>query len=181
MHNFVADHPLLFATGLLLVIAVFWTLVVNLISLASGWRALASHFRAQQRFLGQKWRFQSAAMRRSASYNGCLTAGADAMGLFLEMMYLFRPGHPALFIPWTEITVRREPWQPNEPVEIKLGSSEQISFRILGTLASKLQANAGSYWVLDLDQDERYPQGGPGHSGPETGKRSPSTRRVVIK
>jgi hypothetical protein len=177
MRDFVTDHPLLFAAGLLLVIYVFWVLVVILISVGSGWRALASRFRVQQSFTGPRWRWQSARMRRVASYNGSLTVGGDTMGLFLAVMSLFRPGHPALFIPWTEITVRRQPWQPNEPVVIVLGSSEQISFRIVGTLASKLQANAGSFWVMD----ENYAQGGPGRSGPDTGNEDLSTRRVLMK
>jgi hypothetical protein len=179
MQDLVTDHPLLFAAGLLLALYVFWVLVVILISVGSGWRALASRFRLQQPFLGPKWRWQSARMRRAASYNGCLTVGADTMGLFLAVMSLFRPGHPALFIPWTEITVRRQPWQPNEPVVILLGSSEQISVRLVGSLASKLQANAGSCWVLD--KDESYPQGGLGRSGPDVAPVNTAARRTWTK
>lgn len=148
MQDFISHHPLVFVGGIFLWIALLWTVIIHGISFASGWRVLAQRFRLQQPYSGPRWPLQSAVMRRFASYNGALTVGADGMGMFLQPMLLFRSGHPALFIPWAEITVRHAPWQPHERVEIKLGSSEQISFRIRGVLASRLQAAAGSYWVL---------------------------------
>ena len=177
MQDWINDHRLLFAALVLLAIAVQWCLVVSLISLMSGWRALSGRFRAQQPFMGQKWSWQYARMRGSARYNGCLTLGSDSMGLFMDVMRLFRPGHPALFIPWTEITVRHQPWAASEMVEIRLGSAEQIPFRIIGSLASRLQAMAGSYWLID----KNYPQSGPGRSVPDTGGAEPSTRRVITR
>jgi len=167
------QHPLLFVSALILCLIAFWIFVVNIISLASGWRLLAKRFRAQQPFRGQIWKWQGAAIR-GAGYNGCLIVGADPMGLSLDIMAMFRPGHDPLFIPWTEIALRHEPWLPREPVEIKLGSTEQIRFRIRGTLASQLQQAAGMSWIID----ENYPPEGPGRSGPGSNERSYSTRFI---
>lgn len=50
---------------------------------------------------------RSGRMRLSARYSGVLTLGADAEGLYLGVIFLFRVGHPRLFIPWSD--VRAEP------------------------------------------------------------------------
>jgi len=167
------QHPFLFVGGVVVWILLFWIFVVNMISLASGWRLLARRFRQQLPFMGARRKWQRAVIR-GAGYNGCLIVGADPMGLFLDIMVMFRPGHPALFIPWTEITLRHEPWLPTEPVEIRLGSGEQVKFRIRGALASKIQQAAGTSWVVARD----YPQEGPGRSGPAD-HRSHSTRFIA--
>ncbi|HEY6350109.1 MAG TPA: hypothetical protein VI636_11940 [Candidatus Angelobacter sp.] len=74
----------------------------------------------------------------------------------------------------TEITQRHEPWVPKELVEIKPGKSEQVKFRIRGTLASRLQQAAGASWILHLND----PPEGPGRSGLES-QRAYSTRFIV--
>src|SRR5215469_12145230 len=148
MQAWINQHPALFVAGILLYILVFWIFVVNMVALASGWKLLTKRFRAQSSFLGPEWKWQYASIR-GAGYNGCLIVGADSTGLFLDVMAIFHPGHRALFIPWEEITLRHKPWLPKESVEIKLGSTEQVKFRIRGTLASKMQQAASSSWALD--------------------------------
>jgi hypothetical protein len=146
MQDWINNYPLVFAGILLLGFACFWTLIIHLISLASGWKTLSTRFRIQQPYSGPCWKWQSASMRMFASYSGCLIVGADQMGLFLDIMVLFRPGHPALFIPWNEVTVLDKSWIPRDLVEMRLGQNEQVSFRIRGSLASQLQAAAGQVW-----------------------------------
>jgi hypothetical protein len=146
MQDWINHHPQLFVGLLLLGIACYWILIINLISLAGGWKTLSKRFRLQQPYGGPSWKWQRAMMRMFVSYNGCLIVGADQMGLFLDIMALFRPGHPALFIPWNEVTVARKSWIPKDLVEMRLGSGEQVPFRIRGFLASKLQEAAGQSW-----------------------------------
>lgn len=163
MQSWINHHPLLFVGAILLYIVLFWIFVVNAVALVSGWKLLAKHFYSQSPFLGPVWKWQRASIR-GAGYNGCLTVGSDPMGLFLDIMAIFHVGHRPLFIPWTEIALRHQPWAPKEIVEIRLGKSEQVKFRIRGELASELQQAAGSSWMLDPN----YPPEGPGRSGPET-------------
>jgi len=173
MQAWINHHPALFVGCLLLYIVLIWLIAVNLVALASGWKLLARRFPAQSPFWGPLWKWQRASIR-GAGYNGCLIVGADPTGLFLDIMVIFHTGHRALFIPWTEITLRHEPWAPKDVVEIKLGKSEQVKFRIRGTLASRLQQAAGASWILDLND----PPDGPGRSGPES-QRAYSTRFIV--
>ncbi len=84
--------------------AALWSLVVVIISLAGGWSRLAGYYRATGPFMGQRWAWQTGWLGW-ARYRGILTIGADASGVYLEVMPLFRIMHPALFIPWSDITV----------------------------------------------------------------------------
>ncbi len=83
---------------------VFWGLVCHGISSMGGWRELASQYHMERPFSGELFRFQSAQMRAWTNYNGCLTIGGNVEGLYLSVLFLFRPGHPPLFIPWSEIS-----------------------------------------------------------------------------
>jgi hypothetical protein len=146
MQDWTKHHPQLFVGLLFLWIGGFWILINHLIALASGWKKLSNRFRLQQTYSGPTWKWQSALMRRFAAYNNCLIVGADQMGLFLSIMVFFRPGHPALFIPWNEVTVTRTDGILTDLVEITLGHSEQVPFKIRGSLASKLRDAAGQGW-----------------------------------
>jgi hypothetical protein len=85
----------------LILIIIFLVLVVifPLIGRISGWGTLATFYRFSESFMGECWRFQSAEMRWKGGYNNCLTIGANESGLYLSVFFLFRLGHPQLFIP----------------------------------------------------------------------------------
>jgi hypothetical protein len=78
-----------------------WIISTYWVAFMSGWRLLAKRFRLQGTFTGQKWTMQSARMRWLSQYNNVLTVGADSTGLFMATMFLFRTGHPPLFVPWS--------------------------------------------------------------------------------
>jgi hypothetical protein len=79
-----------------------------------------------------------------------LTVGADPSGLYLSVMFLFRIGHPPLFLPWHEVSVRRR-WKVLglRYVELRLGQEEQLPFQISGTLADRIKAAAGASWPVE--------------------------------
>jgi hypothetical protein len=72
--------------------------------------------------------------------------GANPQGLFLALSIPLVPGHPPLFIPWNEITVRRIRVLWAKSVELRLGQEPAIPFRICERLAKKLAALAGEAW-----------------------------------
>ena len=75
-------------------------------------------------------------MRWGANYNNCLTIGVDTAGLYLSPLFFFRIGHPPLFIPWTEISLRgRRKILFIDFFELKLGLEERIPFLIRASLA----------------------------------------------
>jgi hypothetical protein len=89
--------------GAIVAFILFWVSIVLVIGVLSGWRSLAKHYRSDVVFTGS-WRgIRRARLGFSAYKGGALRAGADPMGLHLAPAAVFRPGHPPLFIPWSEI------------------------------------------------------------------------------
>jgi hypothetical protein len=95
------ELTLLIILAFSIVFPLFWCAVIWLISQISGWGELAQHYRALQPPSGDLWSWQYG-MISWAGYNGVLNLTANAEGLFMETIWLFRFGHPRLFIPWHE-------------------------------------------------------------------------------
>lgn len=88
--------------GFFTIFPLFWILVIQIISFASGWRSLALKFRTKQQAPANT-RYGVSGMMGISRYNGVLNVGFDQIGLFLSVMFLFRPGQPPILIPWEEI------------------------------------------------------------------------------
>jgi hypothetical protein len=116
------------------------------VSRMSGWHELARRFALQSDFPSETFRFKSARMRRGINYNNCLTIGASPMGLTIAMPWLFRMGHPSLFVPWNEISVTRTKifWLPM--VQFNLGRGKPVPFTVRARLAEEIRAAAGTAW-----------------------------------
>jgi hypothetical protein len=137
------------ATELQLLIAggiALWILISTIVARASGWAALAAAYRLQESFDGQRWHFQTAQMRWATNYGNCLTVGVSPRGLYLAVVFLFRPGHPPLLIPWPDITVymRERTWFT--VVELQFRRVPGIPLRISARLAARLATAAGPWW-----------------------------------
>jgi hypothetical protein len=140
---------------LALVAAVFAVVVWLSVSHVSGWASLAQLYRCEEGFFGDRLRFRSAAMRYWSHYGNCLTMGANPQGLFLSISVPFFVGHPPLFIPWSEIAIRRGRYLWSKYVELRLGRELAIPFRISQGLGSRLAAWAGGAWPEESATDVR--------------------------
>jgi len=108
----------------------------------SGWLKLARHYRKQSDPYGDTmtagpfpyvvymrfWGHYSSVIR--------LTAAADA--LYASMLFLFRPGHPPLRIPWNEIKIGKTRFLWRRYVVLTLGGAEKIPMRISERMARNL-------------------------------------------
>jgi hypothetical protein len=146
LQDFLNRYPLAFIPLFIL----FWCAILSLIAVLSGWATLAQRFRLTATFAGPTWAFQSARMRWNSHYGSCLNVSADATGLKLSVLFLFRPGHPPLFVPWSEISVAKR-WRFLffRQVKLLLGRGEQIPLVIGGGLADRIQAAAGANWPIE--------------------------------
>jgi hypothetical protein len=130
-------------------IAAWWCIIMWVVSRMCGWHALARHYRAESRFNGKHYRFSSVKMG-SGNYSGCVTLGANSYGLFLAVMFLFRVGHPPLFIPWADLTPRiKKLWIFGEWLEFDVKQVPRVKFRVAMPLAKKLAADANHAWNLE--------------------------------
>jgi hypothetical protein len=123
-----------------------WILILTLVARASGWAALAAVYRLPESFDGQRWHFQTAQMRWATNYGNCLTVGASPRGLYLAILFPFRPGHPALLVPWADISVsmRQRAWFTT--AEFQFRRVPGIPLRISARLAARLATAAGPWW-----------------------------------
>jgi hypothetical protein len=119
----------------------FWLAVNIVISRISGWAALARVYRSDDSFDGECWRFQSSQMRYAMSYRNNLTIGADRRGLSLSILFLFRMGHPALFIPWADITVSEKQSFLKKMIEFRFTRVPGVYLRLSPKVAEKILAN----------------------------------------
>jgi hypothetical protein len=148
--NVARVHPFLFSLLLgLCVCAAFLISVSYTISYIGGWASLARHYACSDGFSGRRWSFESGRMRGIAGYSHCLTMGANSAGLYLSITLPPRIGHPALFIPWSEISVTRKKVLWFKRVQLRLGSDLSIPLQISEYLANKLKQSAGTSWPIE--------------------------------
>jgi hypothetical protein len=145
----IAPNPAVPILIFLVFFVAMWCLTSLLTGKLSGWAILSRRFGSTLPFPSQTWRWKSARMRWGANYKNCLTIGADPAGLYLSSLFFFTIGHPALFIPWTEISLRgRRKILFIEFVELELGREEKIPFMIRAGLADQIRSAAASGWPV---------------------------------
>ena len=121
-----------------------WVSSMYLIAAVGGWRELARVYRTDAPMaVTREWRNRYGRMRYGTGYNGCLNIAANPMGLQLSLWRIFRPAHPTLFIPWSDIRT--------EPVRGTFFESIRFSFARAGTtlllkrsLADEIVHSAGA-------------------------------------
>lgn len=90
--------------ALIIICLAGWILFSHLISYMSGWRRLATTYRATQPFSGTWMRPWAASMGWGVNYNGLINVGTDSAGIHLSIFFLFRAGHPPLLIPFGDVS-----------------------------------------------------------------------------
>jgi len=91
-------------------------------------------------------------MRYWMGYNNCITVGAHHEGLYLAVLFLFRPGHPPLFIPWRDVSVIEKRIFFRRVSELRFSRSPSIpvrmSFRLFGRM---VKHSAGAIQCCGFD------------------------------
>ncbi|MEW6376574.1 MAG: hypothetical protein AB1502_12390 [Thermodesulfobacteriota bacterium] len=124
-----------------------------LIGRISGWATLARFYRYSNSFIGECWRFQSAEMRWKVGYNNCLTIGANESGLYLSVFFLFRFGHPLLFIRWADISMNIKKGLLRSYLEFRFQQAPMIPFRVNERLGQQIAKAAGNAWPGEREKN----------------------------
>lgn len=122
-----------------------WLGVSFVIAQIGGWATLAQVYHFTGEFRGERWSLQSARMRWGTGYNSVLTVGANQEGLYLAPLILFRFGHPPLFIPWYDISVKQT-GSIFRYTELSFRQVPSVSLKIGRRLAERLVSAAGEAW-----------------------------------
>jgi hypothetical protein len=124
-----------------------WIGISFIVSRIGGWATLATFYRLSGSLNGECWQFQSGGLRWKMGYKNCLTVGVNPARLYLSVFFLFRFGHPNLFIPWAEIsaTLSKRDFL-SIYTEFKFRQAPMIPFRVNERLAQRIIESAGSSW-----------------------------------
>ncbi len=82
-----------------------------------------------------------------ANYKGVLTLTATPQGLRISVLFLFRIGHPPIFIPWGDITAVRETWYFSPVVLLTLAKVPSVPIRLSASTAQAIASHAGAAWA----------------------------------
>lgn len=89
----------------------FWCGIVVLISFLGGWRKLADFYGSDEDPVRETRRLRSLSIRGSgrlpSNYNKVVTLGVSQSALFISVMFIFRPGHSPLSIPFSDISIEK--------------------------------------------------------------------------
>jgi hypothetical protein len=137
--------PELIVALVVLALPLWWWFVLWATSWFTGWRALARHYRRDAPFAGPSWRFQSARVGWS-DYNACLRIGVSAEGLFLAALLPFRPGHPPLLLPWSDLDASSERGFFGSRLLLRARQAPRVAIRLSERLAGRLADAVGEHW-----------------------------------
>lgn len=85
----------------------FWCVVLYILSRMGKWAALAGRYRVSAVPFGKRFVCQSGKVG-VVNYNSCLNVIVSGDGLYLSIFPLFRPWHPPLLIPWSDLLNLKE-------------------------------------------------------------------------
>lgn len=126
-----------------LLFVVIWIVVVQLVSSAGGWRALAETYPAAGEPSSLRLRFRSARMRHGTNYNGVITFVSSPAGLHLSVFLPFRFGHGPIFVPWTDVSVETGRLLFVPTLTFRFARRPEIPLRVQRGLGQKLLRAAG--------------------------------------
>ena len=124
----------------------FWLVLNFIVSQLTGWARIAAHYRNPGRFPEKVWRYQTITTRWGLGYKGGTTVGADAMGVYFSFGFLFRFGHPPVFVPWGDIKITEKQVTRSKVLELRFRKTEDLPVRILPDLGANLAEAAGTNW-----------------------------------
>src|SRR5262249_17392714 len=109
-----------------------------------GWHRLARSYRWTHAVDGTSWWFQSADLGTSAEYGNCLIVTANEDGLRIAMPRFLRLWHPALFLPWGDMTAILERNELGlQGVKLTFAREPSVSLRLDGGLVTRIQTALG--------------------------------------
>lgn len=108
-----------------------WSAIVFAFSLIGGWWWLARRYRAAGRPEGGRSFPSTTGSVGISRYSGVLTVTTNERGMFIEISWIFRIGHPTLFIPWSDIrNARRSKLLYWEHVAFDIGDPKLAGMRL---------------------------------------------------
>lgn len=151
-------EKVLTAFGMRNTLLAFFLLILGVLyffSRVNGWHELSQYYPTRNPYQG-KWivhDLDEVEVRFNASDGvNSIRLGADAQGLYISMWIGFRPFHPPLFIPWSDVTavrIKETPWlkKPNL-VKYTFAMNPDIPVYVGTYIAEEIEKHAGGQWKM---------------------------------
>lgn len=132
----------------------WWCWLIWVMAHINGWSNLGHHYRTSGSFHGTVRRFRSGRLGWS-NYGGCLTVGTNPEGLYLAVLFLFRPGHPPLFIPWPDVRATFIRGWLASRLELRFEKYPLVTLRLPAHLGRQIAADASRSWADERGEEAR--------------------------
>jgi hypothetical protein len=142
---------------LILVWALSWFFFSWAISHLSEWTALAQAYPVLSVTGGQRWYFQSAALKHGFSFGPSLKVCANQRGISLSALFPFRFGLPPFFVPWDDIFGKETKKGLYTFVELRFQKTPSIPVTINPRLANKFEQINNNKWHYVRITDRQPP------------------------
>jgi hypothetical protein len=139
---------LLIAVVFPLAFAALWAGVLLLLSVTSGWRALAAHYARDGLLAGEEKKRLAVMMGAGpfkASYRGAVTMTAAKDGLGLRLMFPLKFFHSPLLIPWADLQMR--------PKKVLFGEVGELRARLAPRVAMLVRKPVAEWIAAGLAKD----------------------------
>ena len=139
----------------LVVFCILLLVVLYFLSRVTGWHELAKYYPARNPYQG-KWighDLDEVEVRFSSSTGvNSIRLGADAQGLYISMWIGYRPFHPPLFIPWSDVTavrIKEVPWirKPNL-VKYIFAMDPDVPVYVGKDIAEEIENHSEGQWKM---------------------------------
>lgn len=131
-----------------------WFTPLFVFSVLGGWGKLGQRYRRLTPIAGTTWWLQSAGMHRyfDVNYGSCLIVTVNKDGIGLSVLFPFRPGHPPLFIPWSDVLVAQvKRFVFFSGVRLTFPEEPSVRIDISTRLARKVQLAVGHVWFEEAE------------------------------
>ena len=130
-------------------VLIMWAYMCRVSALRNGWGQLIEKYGFQEKFSGSLCLMQSAILNGFA-FTKTLDLGVDPNGFYLRGSWLLRFDHPAVLVPWSEITVKRLDRTHSSGYALLFAAFPEMSCELSDATLKKLADASRPEWGLEL-------------------------------
>ncbi|MAX25005.1 MAG: hypothetical protein CMJ19_10920 [Phycisphaeraceae bacterium] len=141
-------------------VPVVWCLVVWVIAKVFGWQKIARIYPMTHKIPNEKTvGMQSLRIGYFSQYNNAITYGFSDQGLSLQVLSIFRLGHPPIFIPWEDLLAQETRIFKTFPmVRLVLIKDPNRKLFLRPKQVERFAKLAGDYWPRTQPMDKTIAQ-----------------------
>ena len=131
----------------------FWIMICQFLAILGGWRTLSEAYPLEGDFVGAKKFMASGSFKlfwiMPVNYNNVLTVGGDMRGVYFNILFLFRPGHARIFIPYEDLRGEEKRFLFFSYAKLQALKSPEVTIILGKGLVVWLEQQSGGAWSFE--------------------------------